>query len=75
MIPTHHCSLCGYRFNENEMAERGCATCPTRSGGCGLVRCPSCGYEWPPESGSVLAGLIGRLFSREDPKESSRGET
>ena len=69
---THHCSLCGYRFNEDEMSVQGCSKCPSSPGGCGLVRCPSCGYEWPPESGSVLAKFVSKLFPN---KESSRGET
>jgi len=41
------CSLCGFEFSEGE-ARRGCSGCASL-GGCGLIRCPNCGYEWPPE--------------------------
>ena len=72
---THQCSLCGYRFDEHEMAATGCSTCVSNSSGsgsgCGLVRCPSCGYEWPPESGSTLVKLIRKLFPT---KESVRDQ-
>ena len=69
---THACSLCGYRFDEHEMAASGCNTCGADSSGCGLVRCPSCGYEWPPESGSILAKFIKKLLPT---KESVRDQT
>lgn len=71
---THSCSLCGYRFDEHEMAASGCNACGSSvsGSGCGLVRCPSCGYEWPPESGSTLAKLIKKLFPT---KESARDQT
>jgi hypothetical protein len=61
---TYLCNLCGYRFDEHEMAEKGCVTCAASPGGCGLVRCPSCGYEWPPESRSVLARTLAKLFRK-----------
>ena len=37
------CPLCGYVFNE-EKAASGCAGCSIKKG-CGLVKCPNCGYE------------------------------
>jgi rubredoxin len=48
------CALCGLAFAEAE-AKRSCRGCPM-SGGCGMLRCPNCGYEAPVESG--LAKLI-----------------
>lgn len=59
---THRCPLCGYGFEPDEMVEGGCRTCPIKGSGCGLVRCPACGYEWPDERRSRLVGLLGRLF-------------
>jgi predicted Zn-ribbon and HTH transcriptional regulator len=41
------CQLCGFEFEEGQAAG-GCAACSLR-GGCGLIRCPNCGYEWPRE--------------------------
>lgn len=41
------CALCGFEFEESEAA-RGCSGCASM-GGCGLIRCPNCGYEWPKE--------------------------
>jgi hypothetical protein len=69
---TFDCSLCGYRFDEEEMVEAGCVTCPTSPGGCGLVRCPSCGYEWPPARRSVLVRLLEKILPG---KESTRDHT
>jgi hypothetical protein len=34
--------------------------------GCGLVTCPSCGYEFPPES--KIVNLITNLFRGGAPK-------
>jgi rubredoxin len=41
------CELCGFEFAESE-ASRACSGC-SALGGCGLIRCPNCGYEWPKE--------------------------
>ena len=41
------CSMCGYRFNEEEAAAA-CKGCVMPKG-CKLVKCPGCGYETPPE--------------------------
>ncbi len=68
---TFKCSMCGYRFDEHEMMSSGCTSCGVSPFGCGLVRCPACGYEWPPESRSTLANLIRKLFPK---KESSRDQ-
>ncbi len=59
---THDCPLCGYSFTDAEMATRACPACHSRPGGCGLVKCPSCGYEWPPERASTLVRLVRWLF-------------
>jgi predicted Zn-ribbon and HTH transcriptional regulator len=62
----HHCALCGYRFDDVEMRSTGCPACPSRTKGCGLVRCPACGYEWPGEKSSRLARLFTRIFGGGD---------
>jgi len=42
------CGMCGHEFTREEGSA--CqAGCPI-SKGCGLVTCPSCGYEFPPTS-------------------------
>jgi hypothetical protein len=54
------CGMCGHSFTKEE--GEGChAGCPV-SKGCGLVTCPSCGYEFPPESKIVT--LITNLLRR-----------
>jgi len=50
------CALCGHEFDETESAPA-CAACAIGKGGCGLIRCPSCGYEWPREP-----EWVSRLF-------------
>ena len=42
------CSLCGFDFNE-ENVKSSCSACPL-SKGCGLIRCPNCGFEMAPEA-------------------------
>lgn len=41
------CGMCGRRFHDQEAIQT-CTSCPIVSN-CGLVRCPYCGYEMPPE--------------------------
>lgn len=41
-----HCGLCGHVFTR---IERGCGTCPLNAG-CDLVKCPSCGFQFPRSS-------------------------
>jgi hypothetical protein len=57
------CGMCGHSFTRQEGAacQRGC---PMASG-CGMVTCPSCGYEFPPESKIVtfLTNLVRRAGS------------
>lgn len=45
------CSLCGMVFTERD-ADPSCPGC-AMSGGCGMLKCPNCGYETPKESGLV----------------------
>jgi len=52
------CGLCGYEFDATD-AQR--ASCPV-AGHCGLIRCPRCGYEMPPEA--KLLGWLRRLAER-----------
>ena len=40
------CPLCGQTFAVEEA--EACAVCPLLHR-CGLVMCPNCGYEFPPE--------------------------
>ena len=55
------CKLCGHRFLKSEAGEV-CGSCVLHPGSCGLVRCPNCGYEWPPES--RLLSFFSKLFRR-----------
>lgn len=41
------CPLCGNVFDEKE-SRSGCLGCG--KDGCGLVKCPNCQYEFPPET-------------------------
>ncbi|MEW6087966.1 MAG: hypothetical protein AB1498_06630 [bacterium] len=41
------CGLCGHEFDETQ-AESACKNCPVMKG-CPLIKCPRCGFEWPPE--------------------------
>ena len=43
------CALCGLDFEERD-AVASCEGCPIKKGDCGMLRCPSCGYENPGES-------------------------
>ena len=53
------CPLCGNEFSREE-AVGACAGCPAALG-CGLVRCPRCGYEMAVESrlGIMMRKWIG----------------
>jgi hypothetical protein len=60
---TMNCGLCGYAFSR---IERGCGSCPLNAG-CDLVKCPSCGYQFPRSSRLInwtlgLAARIRRWF-------------
>jgi hypothetical protein len=55
------CGMCGHSFTREE-AEACHGGCPM-SAGCGLVTCPSCAYEFPPES--KLVTLVTKLFRKD----------
>ena len=38
------CSLCGIKFSVKD-AESGCSKCHVFIKGCGLTKCPNCGFE------------------------------
>lgn len=42
------CAFCSLEFSEEEARKSACSRCG-RSGGCGMIRCPRCGYEAPVE--------------------------
>jgi hypothetical protein len=50
------CGLCGARFTHGDQV---CGGCVLRAG-CDVVRCPSCGYQFP--RGSRIAAWLGRLW-------------
>ena len=56
------CGMCGHSFTREEAAscQKGCPM----SAGCGLVTCPSCAFEFPPESKIVT--LVTNLFRKRD---------
>lgn len=41
------CALCGCEFDESR-SDHACKGCPMTRG-CGLIRCPNCGFETTPE--------------------------
>ena len=52
------CGLCGTRFSHGGQV---CGGCPFHKS-CNLVRCPSCGYEFP--RGSRLVDWLAALWDR-----------
>ncbi len=57
------CAFCGLEFEPGE-AEQSCSGCPL-TGNCGLIRCPRCGYEMPPEA-KLITWLRGLKRARKD---------
>ena len=53
-----NCGFCGKPFEEDKSAPA-CRQCPVGSG-CGLVRCPHCGYENPGTPGWIA--FLKRTF-------------
>ncbi|OGB90108.1 hypothetical protein A2625_04775 [candidate division WOR-1 bacterium RIFCSPHIGHO2_01_FULL_53_15] len=51
------CPLCGKEF---EFSREVCSNCPLHAGGCDLIKCPNCGYEFP--KGSKLVDFFAKLF-------------
>ena len=63
------CGMCGHAFTREEAAK--CkAGCPMAEG-CGLVTCPACGYEFPPES--KLVNFVVSLFKRKPSPQTNGG--
>jgi len=59
---TFTCSSCGESFTEKEAAVA-CDNCVTR-GGCGMLRCPRCGFEQTRTP--AFLGRLLNLFRRLD---------
>lgn len=51
------CPLCGARFSHGTLV---CGSCPLNAG-CEIVKCPSCGYQFPRRS--RIVEWAKRLFS------------
>ncbi len=54
-----HCPMCGMEFKR---ADTACAHGCPMGAGCNLVRCPSCRYEFPPET--PVVSWVRRLLRR-----------
>ncbi len=50
------CSLCGARFTHGTLV---CRSCPLNAG-CEVVKCPSCGYQFPRRS--RIVDIVRRLL-------------
>jgi hypothetical protein len=51
----HHCPLCSLEFD----GETCPPSCPM-AGGCALIRCPKCGYEFVEDS--AIVALVRRFI-------------
>lgn len=61
------CGMCGHSFTREEGTA--CSSgCPMATG-CGMVTCPSCGHEFPPESKVVtlITSLLKRSLAKTAP--------
>lgn len=58
-----NCGFCGKPFDEDR-GQPACRQCPVGSG-CGLVRCPHCGYENPGTPGWIA--FLKKKISRGGP--------
>lgn len=45
-VTAFDCPLCGARFSHGTLV---CGSCPLNAG-CEIVKCPSCGYQFPRRS-------------------------
>jgi hypothetical protein len=61
------CALCGYMFDEKN-GKASCKGC-FMSGGCGLLRCPNCGYETPREP-----AWFKKILKRRNKKNGTDGQ-
>jgi predicted RNA-binding Zn-ribbon protein involved in translation (DUF1610 family) len=50
------CPLCGGRFSHGTLV---CGSCPLNAG-CEIIKCPSCGYQFPRRS--KIVDLVRRVF-------------
>lgn len=68
-----NCGYCGKPFEEDR-GQPACRQCPVGSG-CGLVRCPHCGYENPGTPGWIafLKRKLGREPEHAPPAAASHG--
>ncbi|MFQ6058327.1 MAG: hypothetical protein ACE5MB_05515 [Anaerolineae bacterium] len=57
------CPLCGYEFDEQQMACR--TNCPLNRD-CNLICCPNCGYQTVDESRSKTAAWLRRVLKKLD---------
>lgn len=55
------CSYCSREFNESDAAAS-CLGCGKRTG-CGMIKCPFCGYETPRETKWIKS--IKKFFDKE----------
>lgn len=60
---TVNCPLCGKEFEKTPAV---CANCPLHSQ-CDLVRCPNCGYQFPPES-KIIEFFKNMFKKRREPE-------
>ncbi|MFX0092708.1 MAG: hypothetical protein ACFFBD_13180 [Candidatus Hodarchaeota archaeon] len=60
------CGLCGYSFTSQDCVKI-CKACPSFMQ-CNLIKCPNCGYEFPP-----LETIAGRLLKAITSKIKKRG--
>jgi hypothetical protein len=63
------CGMCGHSFTREEGAA--CSSGCPMSAGCGMVTCPSCGHEFPPES--KIVSLVTSLLRRRPLAKASAG--
>lgn len=59
------CPMCGAEYDPTGNVV--CQGCPLQRG-CGLVRCPNCGFETPDLRQSKTATWAGRWFKERKPK-------
>lgn len=57
-----NCGFCGKPFDEDR-GQPACRQCPVGSG-CGLVRCPHCGYENPGTPGWIA--FLKKKFGKQE---------
>jgi Fe2+ transport system protein FeoA len=55
------CPLCGYTFDETQMA---CHASCAFNQSCGIICCPNCGYQIPDERKSRLAAALRNTLTK-----------